>query len=77
MAVKDFLPITLSDRLESGFVTIDELCALKLCGRTQVYADIKAGALAVVKHGRNTRVAGPVAKAYAPGCRRLARGEAA
>lgn len=64
--------VTLADRLDHGFITIDELCALKVCGRTQIYADIKANALAVVKHGRSTRVAGPVAKAYVPGARRLA-----
>lgn len=62
--------ITLADRLAHGFVTIDELCALKMCGRTQVYEDIKAGALQVVKHGRSTRIAGPLAKAYVPGARR-------
>lgn len=61
--------VSLADRLENGFITIDELCALKMCGRTQLYADIKAGALQVVKHGRSTRIAGPVAKAYTPGAR--------
>jgi len=62
--------ITIADRLEFGYITIDELCALKKCGRTMVYADIKAGVLQVDKHGRSTRVAGPVAKAYVPGARR-------
>lgn len=62
--------VTLSDRLEHGFITIDELCELKRCGRTLVYEDIKAGALVVDKHGRSTRIAGPVAKSYIPGARR-------
>jgi hypothetical protein len=64
------LSITLADRLDHGFVTIKELCALKLCGTTQVYADIKAGALPIEKHGRSTRVRGPVAREYVPGQRR-------
>lgn len=68
--------VTLADRLEHGFVTVEELCALKACGRTQVYEDIKAGALPVAKHGRSTRIAGPDAKAYAPGARRLEKGAA-
>lgn len=61
--------ITLADRLEHGFLTIDEICILKGCGRTAVYADIAAGALKVVKHGRRTRIAGPVARDYIPGAR--------
>jgi hypothetical protein len=68
--------VTLSDRMQYGFITIAELCVLKQCGRTQVYEDIKAGALEVVKHGRSTRVFGPAAAAYVPGQRR-ARVEAA
>ena len=73
MSLVDHTPgITLADRLDYGFLTIDELCALKLCGKTQVYADIKAGALKVEKHGRSTRVAGPNAKAYQPGQRHRA-----
>jgi hypothetical protein len=63
--------VSLADRPDYGFVTIDELCALKMCGKTQVYADIKAGALRVEKHGRSTRVRGPIAKAYIPGARNL------
>lgn len=62
--------VTLEALLEHGYVTIKELCALKLCGMTQVYADIKAGALEVEKHGRSTRVRGPVAREYVPGARR-------
>lgn len=69
--------ISLAERLDSGFLTIEELCALKACGRTQVYADIKAGALTVEKFGRSTRIAGPVAKAYRPGQRRHSDTEAA
>lgn len=68
--------VTLADRLEHGVLTIDELCILKACGRTQVYADIKAGALPIEKYGRSTRVRGPVAKIYRPGQRRLEQGAA-
>jgi hypothetical protein len=67
--INDTPAITLTDRLEHGFLTLGELCALKLCGKTQVYADIKAGVLKVEKHGRSTRVSGGAAKAYQPGCR--------
>jgi hypothetical protein len=61
--------VSLGDRLDHGYVLIDEVCALKMCGKTQVYADIKAGVLPVEKHGRSTRIRGPVAKAYVPGSR--------
>jgi hypothetical protein len=63
--------VTLADRLEHGYVTIDELRALKVCGKTQIYEDIKNGALEVEKHGRSSRIRGPVAKAYTPGQRRV------
>jgi hypothetical protein len=69
--------VTLADRLEHGFVSIKELAALKLCGPTQIYEDIKAGALPIEKHGRSTRIRGPVAKAYVPGQRRFLTGKAA
>jgi hypothetical protein len=69
--------VTLTDRLELGFLTIDELAILKACGRTQIYADIKAGALPIEKHGRATRIRGPVAKSYTPGQRRLLNERAA
>ncbi len=76
MAFVESIPsVTLEARLEHGYVTIKELCALKICGVTQVYADIKAGALEVEKHGRSTRVSGPVAKSYTPGARHAKRGE--
>jgi len=63
--------VTLADRLEHGYVTIEEFCALKVCGKTQIYEDIKSGALKVEKHGRSSRIVGPVAKAFRPGQRRL------
>jgi hypothetical protein len=68
--------VTLADRLEHGYVTIEELCALKVCGKTQIYEDIKSGALEVEKHGRSSRIRGPVAKDYRPGQRRLSTSEA-
>ncbi|OAI30521.1 hypothetical protein A1351_22785 [Methylosinus sp. R-45379] len=61
--------VTLETRLKYGYVTVKELCALKLCGLTTIYADIKSGALEVEKHGRSTRIRGPVAVAYTPGAR--------
>lgn len=63
--------ITLADRLAHGFLSIEEVCALKLCGKSQVYLDIKAGVLPTVKHGRSTRIAGPDAASYVPGARRM------
>jgi hypothetical protein len=63
--------VTLADRLEHGYVTIDELCALKVCGKTQIYEDIKSGSLEVEKHGRSSRIRGPIAKDYKPGQRRV------
>lgn len=69
--VENVASVTLAERLDYGYVTIKEVCALKLCGTTTVYADIKAGALKVEKHGRSTRVYGPMAKAYVPGARHL------
>ncbi|MCQ4188110.1 helix-turn-helix domain-containing protein [Methylocystis suflitae] len=74
--VENVASVTLAERLDYGYVTIKEVCALKLCGTTTVYADIKAGVLKVEKHGRSTRISGPLAKAYVPGSRHL-NGEAA
>ncbi len=62
--------ISLADRLDHGYLTIREVCDLVQCGRSQVYEDIRAGALPIEKHGSNTRIAGPVAKKYKPGQRR-------
>ena len=56
--------ITIADRLEFGFVTVDELCALARRSRTGIYQDAKAGLLEIAKVGRSSRIHGPVAKAY-------------
>lgn len=77
MKTANYSGVTLSDRLDHGLLTVDELAALKACGRTQIYADIKAGALPVVKQGRSTRIAGPVARDYIPGARHTLDGKAA
>ncbi len=69
--VENVARVTLADRLDHGYVTVREICDLKLCGTTTVYADIKAGVLKVEKHGRSTRISGHVAKAYVPGSRHL------
>jgi hypothetical protein len=57
-------PVTIQDRLEFGFVTVDELCALTHRSRTSFYADAKAGLVEIAKVGRSSRIHGPVAKAY-------------
>lgn len=70
-------PAPLIDRLSFGFLSVDEVCGLKLCGRSQLYEDIKAGALPVVKHGRSTRIPGPAVRDYTPGARRLKNADTA
>lgn len=77
MAERSIKSVTLADRLEHGFVTVHELAELKNCGITTIYADIKAGALLVEKHGRATRISGPIAKDYRPGACHAKREEAA
>ena len=56
--------VTIQDRLEFGFVTVDELCALARRSKTGFYADVKAGLVEIVKVGRSSRIRGPIAKAY-------------
>jgi hypothetical protein len=58
--------IRISEKLEFGEVTIRELMTLKSVGRTRIYEDIKAGRLPILKRGRATRIAGHIARAYAP-----------
>jgi len=67
MLHREMCGITLEDRLAFGFLTVDELSALKCIGITAIYADIKKGNLVVEKFGKATRVAGPIARAYRPG----------
>lgn len=55
---------SLAERFEFGKFTIAEICDLARKSRTAVYEDIAAGLLAVEKHGRSTRIAGPHAKRY-------------
>ncbi|MEK4034526.1 excisionase family DNA-binding protein [Methylocystis sp. IM3] len=60
--------VTVADKIAAGgFLTIQELAALKSVGRTTIYEDIQARRLPVEKLGRSTRIAGAVAKAYVPG----------
>lgn len=67
-AKKKPVEISIADKLApGGFVTIEELAPFKGTSRTMIYGDIKRGLLPVEKHGRNTRIAGPVARAYVPG----------
>lgn len=61
--------VTLADRIEHGVLTVQELCALKLVGHSKVYKDIADGNLPIEKHGRSTRIRGPIAQRYVPGQR--------
>ena len=56
--------ITLADRLRHGFLTVDEVCALKRCSRSRFYEDARSGVVAYEKDGRLTRIRGPVAARY-------------
>jgi hypothetical protein len=56
--------VSIRDRLEFGFVTIDELCALAHRSRTGFYADAKAGLVEISKVGKSSRIRGPAAQAY-------------
>jgi hypothetical protein len=67
MARKPVTSISTEDRFRFGEFSIPELCVLKACGPTKVYEDIKVGRLPSLKRGRNRRIAGPIAKRYAPG----------
>jgi hypothetical protein len=57
-------PLTIHDRLESGNLTVDEVCWLRNCSRVQFYRDRRAGLVAIEKIGRRSVVRGPVAKRY-------------
>jgi hypothetical protein len=59
--------ITIHDRLEVGYFTIDEVCALKNRSRTGFYQDLKDGLVKIKKDGRKSKVHGPVAKRYIAG----------
>lgn len=62
--MKQVAPISLAERLEHGFLDVEELMALAKRGRTAFYADVQAGFVTLEKHGRFTRIRGPVAQAY-------------
>jgi hypothetical protein len=65
VTVKSAKPlVTIQDRLESGNLTVAEVCALKSRSRTGFYADLKAGLVEIRKCGRKSVVPGPVAKRY-------------
>lgn len=51
--------ITLETRLKFGFLTINEACALAMCGRSSLYADARKGLLTLTKKGGRQRVFGP------------------
>lgn len=59
--------ISLADRLDHGKLTLAEVGALAQKGKTAIYQDIKDGKLLIEKHGRSTRVSGPIARLYIDG----------
>ncbi len=67
-----------AERFQQGhYWSLQQLANAKCCGMTTIYADIKVGALRIEKHGRYTRVEGPVAKSYIPGAHRLVKSKVA
>jgi hypothetical protein len=56
--------ITIQDRLEVGYLTVDEVCALKKRSRSGFYADVKAGLVEIKKQGRKSVIRGPIARRY-------------
>jgi hypothetical protein len=59
--------ISIQDRLESGNLTISEVCDLKRRSRSGFYADLKAGLVQIRKQGRISVVPGPIARRYING----------
>jgi len=66
-ASKERLSIPIEVRLNSGNLTIEEVCALATRSKTGFYEDLKAGLVAVRKIGRKSVVPGPIARAYING----------
>ena len=64
---KERLSIPVEVRLNSGNLTIEEVCALATRSKNGFYEDLKAGLVAVRKIGRRSVVPGPVARAYING----------
>jgi hypothetical protein len=64
---KEKLVIPVEVRLNSGNLTIEEVCALATRSKTGFYEDLKAGLVAVRKIGRKSVVPGPIAAAYISG----------
>jgi hypothetical protein len=55
--------VTLQDRLDYGYITIDEFRALNgNQSKSAFYADVKSGQISIVKRGRKSLVPGHVAK---------------
>jgi hypothetical protein len=59
--------ITLETRLKHGYLTVNEACALAMCGRSSLYADARKGLLTLVKKGGRCRLWGPVFVKYLSG----------
>lgn len=59
--------ISIQDRLAVGNLTISEVCSLAGRSRTAFYSDVKLGFVEIIKRGRRSLVAGPVAMRYISG----------
>jgi hypothetical protein len=64
---KEKLSIPVEVRLNSGNLTIEEVCALATRSKTGFYEDLKGGLVAIRKIGRKSVVPGPIARAYING----------
>jgi hypothetical protein len=51
--------ITLETRLKHGYLTVNECCALAMCGRSSLYLDARKGLLDLRKKGGRRRAFGP------------------
>jgi hypothetical protein len=56
--------LSVADRLQCGWLSVDEVCALRRVSRTRFYEDVRAGLVTTQKHGRSTRISGPIAAKY-------------
>jgi hypothetical protein len=67
MSARKSTTLTLEERLRFGNLSISEVIALKSVSAATFYADVKAGKVAITKHGQRSLVAGPIAAKYIAG----------
>ena len=58
---------SLSERLQHGWLSVEEILALKGVSRSTFYKDAREGRVTFEKHGRRSLLRGPVAAAYLAG----------